>query len=589
MTSESYGVRSPSSVAFPVLVMSCALLLGGRAAWAAALCTALAIPVTLVIGRQHFGGPGIPSQDLPYLMVLEVVLFGAAALLTLFLQTLAILVRGQKASVLRWQKFFENAPDAMVALDPQNQVVGFNRLATLYFELSNTEALDLPLKELKRKLPNCFPSEKESLQFSPVQVQVNTRILETHIRTTQTGAEAGGKLYIFRDVSARERETQKTVTLRSQLNHVQKLSAIGQLAGGVAHDFNNLLTSLSGATFLLRSSKEEEVREIAEELSEVSHHGATLTRQLLKFARRENFNAQIIDIGQAFETARPLIARLLGERITLDIESEMGCNVKLDEGQLEQVLLNFASNARYAIEGIGTFSLNAYLRNDQVSIEIRDTGKGMSPETMAHIFEPFYTTKSSNQGTGLGLATTHGIITQCQGSIGVSSVLNEGTLFTIHWPLAHEEVTGITSSRPSWKHEHKKAKILLVEDNEPARLFLKRILERAGYKVYDSSSAEEALKACHDGLQPKLLVSDVIMPGLTGVDLATRLHKTWPQLPVLFISGYVDDVLNSWPYDTTKDLLLKPFSADALLERVEEKIHAKPTRMTSPKTANLGH
>jgi len=575
ISSSSNGIRNGSSAALPVLIIGIALLLGAASAWLAALVTSIALPAGLMVGRLYLDGPGMPSSDITYMVIVEIAIFATTMLLTGFLRTLATVVQREQANALRWQEFVEDAPDAIVAVNAPRVIVAFNRLAESYLGLKREDVLGKPLQVLQEKYPACFPDDANSPATTrPAQLNVGARTLETRVRREHDEGEANQVLFILRDVTEREEAAEKTRTLRSQLNHVQKMDAIGQLAGGVAHDFNNLLTAVCGAAFALQDSEEQETQEIAQELLEASQQGAALTRQLLTFARREVVQARIVDLEASLESSKTLITRVLGERVALDIDAQRGCTVRLDEGQFEQVMLNLAANARDALNGHGTFSLSVRQEKDRAVLRVSDDGCGMPPEVQEHIFEPFFTTKPQNQGTGLGLATIHGIVSQWGGTIEVSSRPNQGTTFTISWPMTDEEVTEITTAR-TLDVNAAAGEVLLVEDNEPARRFMRRILGRAGYSVTEAGSAEEALTLCHDGARPDILVSDVIMPGLTGVDLATRLHKKWPRLPVLFVSGYVDDVLADWPYDTTRDLLLKPFAANALLERIEKKVRAR--------------
>ncbi len=587
LSSSPLGVRDASSAAIPVLMVTCALLLGAKASWTIAIVTSLSVPLGLTLGKTFWGGKGLESSDVEYLIVIEVTIYGIAILLNGFLHTLSNLVRKEQANAARWREFVEEAPDAMVAVNPEGTVVAFNRLAEEYFELKRGKILGQPFAELQRLQPECFKTDSLPSSSRPQQMVLGKRTLETRLRREKVHGETSQWLFVLRDVSERETAANNTRLLRSQLNHIQKMDAIGQLAGGVAHDFNNLLTAVSGAAFALQDLSEKEAQEIGAELLEASQQGAALTRQLLTFARREVVQARVVDLEDAVEASRPLLSRVLGERVRLDIDTVPGCCVRLDEGQLEQVILNFAANARDATGGTGTFTLSVRPKGDKVILRASDTGHGMDEQTIEHIFEPFFTTKASNQGTGLGLATIHGIVSQWHGTIEVESKVGQGTTFVIQWPQAEDEVTGITTTRISDPANVASGKVLLVEDNEPARRFIRRILHRAGYSVTEASSAEEALAICHDHACPDILISDVIMPGMTGVELATRLHEKWKSLPILFVSGYVDDVLADWPYDTTHDLLLKPFTPDALLDRMERKLKKRRVRPTTDGGSSL--
>ena len=295
LTSD-HGIRDPSSIGSTLLLVVCALLLGPGWAWAACLLTCIALPVLLWLGRLHLGGIGLPSGDVEYLVMVEVVMIGITVLLTIFLQTLGQLLSRLEKNAERWQQFVEQAPDAIIALNGSGTVQAFNRLAEIYLGLQRDDVLGRSLSSLHRDYPELFPAALPEQIQTPATLTTHGRCLELRSRLHQAGDAETDWLFVIRDVTEREEAARTARSLENQLNHIQKMDAIGQLAGGVAHDFNNLLTAVSGAAYALRDADKNETAEIADELLEASEHGASLTRQLLTFARKEIVQADVVEM-----------------------------------------------------------------------------------------------------------------------------------------------------------------------------------------------------------------------------------------------------------------------------------------------------
>ncbi len=573
------GLRSASSVALPVWIVVVTLFSGGRLAWIATISTMLAVPVATYLGWPALHPGERRDESLAMLVVVEMCLLSAAWLVTQFMAALVESVNRDRLNASRTAQFMEKAPDAMVGV-ASGKIVAFNALAERYFGVPRREMLGRRVRDLP-----VYNAERASLfelaKTKPQDLVVDGCVLETRVQILEHEGAAPEELYVFRDVTERHAAEAKAQELQVQLEHAQRMEAIGQLAGGIAHDFNNLLTAFSGTAELLMDSDDEEVRELAGELDAASSRGAALTRQLLTFARRDVVQRRVLDLGDVVETTRTLLEHLLGERIVVNFDLTRGCHIEGDQAQIEQVVLNLATNARDAISGSGSLTFRTESDGDLVRLIAKDSGRGMDEETRQHIFEPFFTTKPRDKGTGLGLSTVHGIVTRAGGTITVESKLAGGTTFIITFP---QSARGKESLKPPPRISRKvpmHGHLLLVEDDGAARDITRRILERSGFSVTTATSAEEALALCRDGVLPDALVSDVVMRGLTGVELAERLRQRSPDLPVLFISGYVDDVLSNWPFDTTQDLLLKPFSGEELVSRVRDKLKEHKTRSHS--------
>jgi two-component system, cell cycle sensor histidine kinase and response regulator CckA len=364
--------------------------------------------------------------------------------------------------------------------------------------------------------------------------------------------------------------------LQEQLLHSQKLEAIGRLAGGVAHDFNNLLTAIGGYSEFLAAGfdADDPRRQDALEIVHASERGAALTSQLLAFSRRQVMLAEVLELGEVVTGLESLLSRLLGDDVQLSTSVEPGCLVRADRGQLEQVITNLALNARDAMPSGGTVELVVHRLEREVELCVRDTGTGMSVETAAHAFEPFFTTKDPGKGTGLGLATVYGIVTQSAGQISISSQPGEGTTFRIVLPLSADDAS-VPVEREQPAHEHGGTEgVLVAEDEETIRRLVGEVLARSGYEVFPAANGDEALRLLdvhRDGID--LLLTDVVMPGMSGPDLARAASKVKPSLRVLFTSGYTSEPDEAFD-DPDVAFIGKPFSPQALVAKVQAVLDA---------------
>ena len=382
---------------------------------------------------------------------------------------------------------------------------------------------------------------------------------------------------------------------REQLLHAQKMEAVGRLAGGIAHDFNNLLTVISGYCDLV-DEKLPEKSPLKEEIGEIvkaAHRAASLTSQLLAFSRKQVLQPRVIEINELLLNMGKMIQRLIGEDVELEtrLSSETG-RLKADPGQIEQVILNLAVNARDAMPGGGRLTIESssvflddpFCRDHPemkpgrfIKISVTDTGRGMDRETLSRIFDPFFTTKEIGKGTGLGLPTAYGIITQSGGHILCASEPGKGMTFTLYFPSTSEETIGESKRENGKTAANGTETILLVEDEEAVRGFTATILRNAGYTVIEAPGGAEGLseiKSRRCGLH--LLLTDVVMPHMSGRELAGRLAEICGEAKVLYVSGYTGDAIaQHGVLEEGIDLIQKPFDARTLLTKIREILDRK--------------
>ena len=372
--------------------------------------------------------------------------------------------------------------------------------------------------------------------------------------------------------------------LQRQLAQAQKLEAIGRLAGGVAHDFNNVLTAILGSAelLLLDTPAGANAREEVEIIRDAAVRAQELIRQLLAFSARQVLQPAVIDLNDLIKNLGRMLRRLIGEDLVLatELEDDIGA-VRVDPGQVEQVLVNLTVNARDAMPDGGRLTIRTANvdsidgdgpRGPQVLIEVADTGTGMDAATLARVFEPFFTTKERGKGTGLGLASVYGIVRQSGGHIAVRSTLGTGTTFRIHLPRVDEAVEKSRAAPLVTAPVAGTETILVAEDEQIVRVLVRKVLEQAGYMVLLASGGAEALQLAERHPGPiQLLVTDVVMPGMSGRELARRLVERRPMTKVLYLSGYADDAVERHGVlDPGTAFMQKPFSPSALATRVRE-------------------
>ncbi|MDB5048779.1 MAG: domain S-box protein [Fibrobacteres bacterium] len=377
--------------------------------------------------------------------------------------------------------------------------------------------------------------------------------------------------------------------VQERLRQSEKMEAVGQLAGGIAHDFNNLLTAINGFAYLALTRKDipDDLREYIDGIRRSGERAAALTSQLLAYSRKTVLLPSLMNMNSAVAEMEKILRRLIHENISVAarLQPDLGL-VKVDPGQMSQVILNLAVNARDAMPHGGHLNLetaNVKLPGPQdetpgdapagayVMLAVKDNGSGMSPEVRDRIFEPFFTTKEAGSGTGLGLSSVYGIVKQSGGYITVQSKSGLGSIFRIFLPMAVPAGVASPAAATLEATPGGKESVLLVEDEEPVRTFVKRALELLGYTVHETGDSEKALADLDAGLQVNLLITDMIMPGMAGTKLAERARARCPGLKVLYISGYADhSLVRQALSEKGAQFLQKPFSPAQLSQIVRQ-------------------
>jgi len=385
---------------------------------------------------------------------------------------------------------------------------------------------------------------------------------------------------VIRDLSERR-------ALEARLRESQKMEAMGQLAGGVAHDFNNLLTIIQGHAALLRASvaRHDGARESLQQIDEAVQRATALTQQLLALGRKQILNRTVLDLNARVTAMVGMLQRVIGERIAIRVDlADTPPRVMADAGLLDQVLLNLVVNARDAMQNggellvrtrvhhvraDGTTAPNDVAEGEYATVTVRDTGCGIAPEALPRIFEPFYTTKGLG-GNGLGLSTAYGIIKQHQGWIDATSVLGQGTTFNVHLPVASEPLDEphfpVPAPRAEWQ-----GTVLLVEDEPGLRQLACLMLQQQGCQVWTAADAAAALRVWDaEGARVHLLVTDMVMPGMSGLELVGRVRASRPDVPVVIMSGYSAELSDREWRQRDVIFLQKPFSPEQLMAAIHD-------------------
>jgi len=490
----------------------------------------------------------------------------------------------------------ESAPDPMVAVNPEGLIVLVNAQAEKTFAYKRADLLGqsmeilVPerLREKCSALRTAFFRDPQANAFSagleiyglckdgsefPVEVKLS--LLETEDGLLGSAA--------IRDLTERRK-------LESQFRQAQKIESIGTLAGGIAHDFNNLLTVILSYSSSLSEdlAPDSKHQRAAEQIHQAAERGASLTRQMLAFSRRQVFQMRVVNLNEIIRELLKMLRRIIGEHIEIkaDLSDDLK-PVKADSGQLEQVLMNLGVNARDAMPKGGRLTFetkNVVLDEDfvrrhvgsspgpHVLLTVSDTGTGMEASTLSRIFEPFFTTKEPGQGTGLGLAMVYGVVKQSGGSIWVHSKVGEGTTFEIYLPEAKAAAELTTAKKPQFTLKTGSETILLVEDDAGVRELVIAMLASQGYSVLAAEQLNDVESLCkkHSG-NIHLLLTDMVLPKANGRDIAKRVGVLRPGVKILYMSGYTDDALvRGHGFDEGSAFLQKPFSRAALTAKVRE-------------------
>ena len=392
-------------------------------------------------------------------------------------------------------------------------------------------------------------------------------------------------LVLVRDVTKHRALETRLNEAQHQLLHAQKMEAVGRLAGGIAHDFNNLLTIISGSAQLLTAmvAARPDALGLIDEIVHASDTAAQLTRQLLAFGRRQQLKLEVLTAADVVSSMERLMRRTLPATIELDLRLAPGA-VRVDRVQLEQVIMNLAVNARDAMPRGGRLTIETAAvsvpddrdvpRGHYVRLTIRDTGEGMDSHVLAHVFEPFFTTKPQGKGTGLGLPTVYGIVEQVGGQIRVESALREGTSVHIYFPRVEDDGVSAIEHAGAQGVARGTGCVLLVEDNASVRRLASSMLKRCGYEVLEAQNASAALEVIARRERPeiRLLLTDIVMPGMSGPELAVHARRLLPNLAVLMMSGYVGEALATSDTPVDYQILQKPFTLAQLSTAVKAAI-----------------
>jgi two-component system cell cycle sensor histidine kinase/response regulator CckA len=526
--------------------------------------------------------------------------FFVALLICWFNAALRAAQEGLRRSELNFRSLVTNAPYGICRCDAAGKVLDANpALLSMLGYSSADEVSGQHLGGLYADGQRWFDLAdylRQSAQFNGLIAEWKrkdgtTTVVRVSGRSVSDGDDSTVFELFAEDVTERR-------TLEQQLRQSQKMEAVGRLAGGIAHDFNNLLMVISGySEFLLdRLGPDPEMRAPAQEIASAAGRASTLTRQLLAFSRKQMLAPRILDLNSVVTENLKMLNRMIGEDVDLVMMpgADLGA-VRADSGQIEQVIMNLAVNARDAMPSGGKLTIETsnvrldeeYARvhsplqpGDYVMLAISDTGAGMDQETQAHIFEPFFTTKGT-KGTGLGLSTVYGIVKQSGGYIWVYSELRKGTTFKIYLPRvagAGERVAPVVVVEKPHKTEPGTETILVVEDEANLRYLARLFLEKQGYKVIEAADGAVAVQiaVAHEGTI-HLLLTDVIMPGMNGRELAQRIAEIRPNVKVLYMSGYTENVIGTnGMLDAGVRLLQKPFNLRDLKDKVREVLDASP-------------
>jgi two-component system cell cycle sensor histidine kinase/response regulator CckA len=526
---------------------------------------------------------------------------------------------GEPAAAGPYKRFFDVTPVGIVVIDSTGAVLDHNRAALALAGLSAPAAAGLRLTDLVDE------QDRDSLQEvlkedwdTPIEVRMAGgagRVCALHLTRLDPGDEPvvvpgdtsgdapgdapgdtpGDTPGDFRgEIVVHFIDTTELKSLEAQFAQSQKMQAVGQLAGGIAHDFNNLLTAMIGFSDLLLLRHRPGDQSFADimHIKQNANRAAGLVRQLLAFSRQQTLQPRVLDMTDILAELSHLLRRLIGETIELEMihGRDLGA-VKADQGQLEQVIINLAVNARDAMPEGGTLTIetdSAHLARpvkrkgeiipagDYTRIRVADTGCGIAQDELDRIFEPFYSTKEVGAGTGLGLSTVYGIVSQTGGFVEVKSRLGEGTSFAIYLPH-HQAGEAAAEEEPAPAVEASRdltgrGTVLLVEDEDAVRAFGARALKNKGYNVLEANSGEAALEVLSDGGQAvDLLITDVVMPRLDGPSLVRQVRESRPDMPVIFISGYAEDSFRKrLGREAGIHFLPKPFSLKDLAGKVKE-------------------
>jgi PAS domain S-box-containing protein len=493
----------------------------------------------------------------------------------------------QKEKDKKFRLLFEEHPQPMWVMESDtSRFLAANAAAVQLYGYTDEQFREMSLADIEAG-PEAAAAESALSPDSSVKIwrhrtgDGRTIEVEAAVHDIQYNGDPA-QLAVLLDITGRRQ-------LEEQLRQAQKMEAVGMLAGGVAHDFNNLLTIITGYSQLILNniSLEDPNRHSVEQIMKAGERAAALTKQLLAFSRRQVLQPKVLDLNKLVSSLATMLQRLIGEDIDLRLvlPPELG-RVSADPGQVEQVLMNLVVNARDAMPKGGILTVEtankrldenyagrhiAVKPGDYILLAVSDTGAGMDQATQSRLFEPFFTTKGSGKGTGLGLSTVFGIVKQSGGSVEVYSETGRGTSVKVYLPRIDQPVS-VDPKAEKKKNVRGSETILLVEDDEMVRTLVRETLQRDGYRILDAPGPIEARKMAEQYRQAiQLMITDVVMPKVSGRELAEQLNKKLPDMKVLYMSGYTDNaILNNGVLQKEVAFLQKPFTPAALTEKVRD-------------------
>ncbi len=506
-----------------------------------------------------------------------------------------------KQKEARFRELVETLPFGIFETNLQGEITLLNKAAYSYFEVTEIKFQNgLNLNEIL-KIDNIMTSDlvEYLVKLKPAGIEFVAKTIEKqefpvllYVTPLYVNHLLQGLRGIIIDISEQKKVTEERNKLEEQFLQSQKMEAVGRLAGGISHDFNNLITVINGNLSLAQTSIENYNPAIhfIDEAIKAAERAATLTRQLLTFSRKQIIETKVLNLNDVLESTEKMVSRLIGEdvKFTLQLESELW-KIKADRGQLEQIIVNMIVNSRDAMENGGDLLVQTYnisfsesvqqkkklTKTNYIVLRISDSGCGMSDETKAKLYEPFYTTKPKGQGTGLGLATVYGIVEQHGGFIEMDSHVNQGTTFFIFFPKTEEMLTeslkGFDQQMQAFLGNET---ILFVEDEHVVRDMTSRLLMLWGYRVLTCQNAKEAFETVyHYKGEIDLIFTDVIMPEINGSDLVKRIQETLPEIKVLYTSGYADNIIGKHGVlDDGTNFIAKPYTLQNLAKKIREVI-----------------
>jgi two-component system, cell cycle sensor histidine kinase and response regulator CckA len=568
----------------PVVMLGVGLLFGARVALIATVLTIAATFVTCLMSPALQAGVPLSAQ---YWLMMHII-----SMLT----TWVTLVLGMSAYARVFEAMEQNerdladtirfAPDGVLVATHDGTIVLANPMSVSLLSRPAEQLIGRTVQDVLRDATGeaapleVIPSQPHDAPIAltipgPNGESVSLELSRRHM-------ERNRDQFLLRDVTQHVRADEQRRGIEQQLSHAQRLEAIGRLAGGLSHDFNNILTAVSGSAEMLRIEQVPSERSaLLDEIIAARDRGVSLTSQLLAFARREVTQPRVIDLAEHVRGLERLLRRVAGDRHRVSFALEADCHVRVDPGQLEQALVNLVSNARDAMPHSGRCTITVErvtgpAPTSRVLMHVDDDGVGMTDDIAARAFEPFFTTKRRGQGTGLGLASVHGMVAQSSGSARITTRVPCPTRVTLEFPWADEPATidaaiSVASASPRGPQS-----ILVAEDDSGTRRVVERILRQAGYVVRTVPDGTEAMAMINDmRVAFDLLLSDVMMPGHTGPELADRMQTVRPDTPILLMTGYAEEQLGDLiEHRARREVITKPFSADALTSRIAALISA---------------